>query len=48
MHDEFMDEFEKLIWLIAEEFVIAFEVFETMLFAEFDEEPRPLAMYARA
>jgi len=43
-----MDEFEKLIWLIAEEFVMAFESLETLLAALPEEELTPLVMAAKA
>ena len=43
-----MNEFEKLAWMIAEEFVEAFEALEALLIAEPEEEQKPLVMAAKA
>jgi hypothetical protein len=43
-----MNEFEKLAWLIAEEFVLAFESLESLLQLEAEEEAAPLVMAAKA
>lgn len=42
-----MSEFEKLAWMIAEEFVEAFEALEALLVAD-EEETKPLVMAAKA
>ena len=47
-HETHMNEFEKLAWMIAEEFVEAFEALEVLLIAEPEEETKPLVMAAKA
>ncbi|HLH03030.1 MAG TPA: hypothetical protein VKX25_09690 [Bryobacteraceae bacterium] len=43
-----MNEVEKLAWMIAEEFVAAFESLEALIVAEPEEETKPLVMAAKA
>ena len=47
-HDKHMNEVEKLAWMIAEEFVAAFESLELLIVAEAEEEIKPLVMAAGA